>query len=200
MLQARLESLIPVLVTAVVTIFGWYATYLYTKRREDRTRRLELALMFRQRQIEELYGPLYSLIQQIFNIWRVRTKVLEAPASNLTNEQRSQVREFFWQHFFAPLHSEIGALLRTKLYLLESSTMPVSFKEYLEHVTQESCQHRLWADLKIDTSDVPGQSWPQMFSKDVKSALDGLMVEHRADVGRLQGAGSTSVKLMHVAH
>ena len=70
----------PVLIAGAVTAFGWYATYAYAKLREDRTRRLDLLLKLRARQIEELYGPLLSLIEQIFNVWQVRENVLRGTA------------------------------------------------------------------------------------------------------------------------
>jgi hypothetical protein len=82
----------------------------------------------------------------------------------------------FWQHYFSPLHQEIGGILRTKLYLLEGGRLPESFTEYLEHATQEACQHRLWSELSIDTSGVRGRRWPKAFDRDVKTALDRLMV------------------------
>jgi len=186
MSQGGSPSLTPTLITAVVTVFGWYATYAYTRYREDRTRRLELDLKFRQRQIEELYGPLLSLIEQIFNVWTVRENVLSAPGAQLGEEQRKQVREFFWQRYFAPLHTEIGALLRTKLYLLEGIQLPESFSQYLVHATQEACQHRLWEELKIDTRHVEGRPWPQDFYKDVRSSLDRLMAAHRVKLEGLR--------------
>src|SRR5262249_31578330 len=163
----------PVLITGAVTVFGWYATYAYAKMREDRTRRLNLLLKLRARQIEELYGPLFSLIEQIFNIWQVQENVLRGTGHS--GEDQRRIKAFFWQHYFAPLHQEISALLRTKLYLLEGGRLPDSFTKYLEHATQEACQHRLWSELGIDTSGVPGRKWPDSFYDDVKKALDHLM-------------------------
>jgi hypothetical protein len=63
-------ALIIGLITAVVTIVGWYST----RRREDRTRRIELSMRHYERQMEEFYGPIYNLIQVIWSI-------------NLTKEQ-----------------------------------------------------------------------------------------------------------------
>jgi len=173
----------PVLITGAVTALGWYATYAYAKLREDRTRRLDLLLKLRARQIEELYGPLLSLIEQIFNVWQVRENVLRGTAFSAEDQRR--IQEFFWQHYFPPLHQEIGVLLRTKLYLLEGGRLPDSFTEYLEHATQEACQHRLWSELGIDTSKVPGRGWPERFHSDVKTSLDRLMAEHQSGLARL---------------
>jgi hypothetical protein len=174
----------PVLITAAVTAFGWYATYAYAKIREDRTRRLDLLLKLRARQIEELYGPLLSLIEQIFNVWQVRANVLQGTQYSV--EDQGRIHEFFWQRYFTPLHQEIGMLLRTKLYLLEGGRLPESFTEYLEHATQEACQHQLWSELGIDTSKIQGRQWPKTFYEDVKNALDRLMAEYQSGLIRLE--------------
>jgi hypothetical protein len=178
-----LANLTPILVPGAVTVVGWYATYVYTKLREDRTRRLDIALKLRARQIEELYGPLLSLIEQIFVVWQVRQNVFKA--GNYSDDEGRRIREFFWKTYFTPLHDQAGALLRTKLYLLENARVPKSFEEYLEHATQEACQHRLWSELGIDTSKVKGRKWPTKFHDDVKDALDRLMGEYQSGVARL---------------
>ena len=178
-----MADLTPVFITASVTVVGWFVTYAYAKAREDRTRRLDIMLKLKARQIEELYGPLLSLIEQIFIIWEVRENVLKA--GHYPGEDQRRIREFFWKHYFTPLHDQIAGLLRTKLYLLEERQMPESFGQYLEHATQEACQHRLWTELSIDTSQVKGRQWPSAFHDDVKASLDQLMDEYQSGVMRL---------------
>ena len=174
----------PALIAAVVTIIGWYVTYTYAKRRDDETRRTEIHLKYRQRQIEELYGPLLSLIEQIFNVWQVRENIAGPERAQLSHDQQARIREFIWREYFSPLHHEIRTLLRTKLYLLEKGQMPESFSRYLEHATQEECQHRLWNELQIATGG--GTPWPSGFYDDVKSALDRLMKDHHGDLNLLR--------------
>jgi len=176
------DGLTPTLITVSATAVGWYVTFAYTKRKEDRTRRLEIQIKYRAQQIEELYGPLLSLIEQIFNVWRVREKVLEGGYSP---EHKQRIRQFFWQRYFMPLHKEIGDLLRTRLYLLEGNRLPESFSNYLVHSTQESSQHLLWDELKIDTSHVKGSPWPGQFHDDVRETLDRLMDEHKSGIAKL---------------
>jgi hypothetical protein len=177
------DSLTPTLITVSATALGWYVTYAYTKQKEDRTRRLEIQLKYRAQQIEELYGPLSSLIQQIFNVWHVRENVLGQGGYSGEVEQR--IRQFFWQRYFSPLHQEIGELLRTRLYLLEGNRLPDSFSKYLEHSTQEASKHLLWDELKIDTSRVGGKHWPDQFYIDVKGTLGRLMDEHKSGMAKL---------------
>jgi phosphoglycolate phosphatase-like HAD superfamily hydrolase len=177
------DSLTPTLITVSVTALGWYATYAYTKHKEDRTRRLEIQLKYRAQQIEVLYGPLLSLIEQIFNVWQVRKNVLGQGGYSPDDQQR--IQQFFWQRYFMPLHKEIGDLLRTRLYLLEGNRLPDSFSKYLEHSTQEASQHLLWDELRVNTSRVVGTPWPERFYDDVKEALGRLMDEHKSGVAKL---------------
>ena len=102
--------------------------------RKIQTRRIELRLKYRQRQIEELYGPLLSLIEHIFNVWEVRQSILTSTDS-LDEANREKVYEFVWKEYFLPLHHEIRHLLRSKLYLLEGDLMPETFSWSLQHST-----------------------------------------------------------------
>ena len=170
------------LIAAAVAVIGWYATYAYAKRKEDRTRRIELQIKYRQRQIEELYGPLSSLIKQIGNVWQVRGDILQQPFSA---EQQHKIREFIWKNYFRPLHQEIASLMRTKLYLLEGGQIPASFADYLQHATQEDCQHRLRDDLYLETY-APSKKFPRRFPEEVDETLSRLLSEHQAGIDRLR--------------
>jgi hypothetical protein len=184
MIETMSSTLIAALLGALVTVFGWYVTYAYTKRMEDRRRRLESHRQYRSQQIEQLYGPLLSLIEQIFNVWQVRDNILTN--CRCSPEQEKAIKELIWKQYFTPLHAEIGGLLRTKLYLLEGSILPESFTEYLEHATQEGCQHVLWNELQIDTSCAPGRPWPANFHSEVKTTLKKLMDERQQGLAELQ--------------
>ena len=173
------------LLTALVTVIGWYVTYAYTKRREDRTRRIELRLRYLQRQIEELYGPLYSLILQIFNVWEVRERLVGADGTRLATEHRDRVEKYLWEEYFFPLHKEIRDLLRTKLYLLDGHEIPPSFEQYLQHSTQEACQIRLWSDLGIDTRHISGVEWPPEFDENVTATLRHLIRAYEGELTEL---------------
>jgi hypothetical protein len=91
-MQGPLIALCGTVLTATVTILGWYGAYTFAKQKEDHARRLEISLKYRERQIGELYGPLLSLIQQIFNVWDVRENILNH--SQFNDDERTRVREF----------------------------------------------------------------------------------------------------------
>src|SRR5262245_5066555 len=89
---------------------------------EDRTRRLEGLKRHYERQIEEFYGPLFNMVNQVFVANHVQGEILKR-----TNPPDSEmVRDYFHTMYFDPMHDEIRQILRTKLYLVEGSEMPES--------------------------------------------------------------------------
>jgi len=161
------------LLAAAVAVVGWPVTYLYAKRKDDQTRRTEAKLKHLERQIDELYGPLEALIQQVFAVWRVREGLL-SPDSHLTADQKEAARTLIWQDFFFPIHQQIQTLLRTKLHLVEGK-VPSSFEAYRQHAVQEAAQHSLWDKLQIDTTGTAERKeWPDQFPIDVFRTLRRL--------------------------
>ena len=168
------KSMITIIVACItggVTVLGWNVSHYFARRRDDRTRRIESTISQLDRQLEEFYGPLHSLIEQIFNVWRVRKSLLHGVSEN----KRGELDRFIWKEYFQPLHTEIKDLLKTKLYLCEGTTIPQSFRDYLEHSTQELFQHRVATELNIHTQNVKAKHWPSQFDEDVKSAITKIM-------------------------
>jgi H+/gluconate symporter-like permease len=66
------------LLTAIVTIVGWFVAYFTTRWREDRTRRLEASIKYRMAQIEQFYDPLFNLVNQIFVANHIQYDLLDA--------------------------------------------------------------------------------------------------------------------------
>lgn len=178
-MQQPIATLIAALVAATATAVGWIVSYAYGRRRDAESRKLELRVRYRQRQIEELYGPLFSLIEQVFSASEVQDRILPDQGHQLSATDQDRVRRFFWEKQFAPLHAEIRQLLRTKLYLLEGAELPESLAQYLEHATQEECQLRLWYESGVSTSHVPGRPWPRDFYEEIRHTLTRLMREYQ---------------------
>jgi hypothetical protein len=151
-----------------------------TRASEDRTRKLQGLMRHYERQIEEFYGPLFNMVNQIFVANHVQYELLSARASKtgdkrINEENAEKVRDYFHTTYFAPFHDDIRSILRTKLYLVEGSHMPESFYLYLKHAAQERDQRLLWKTHKIDSSSVEGEPWPNEFYNDIKAGLDNAM-------------------------
>ena len=156
----------------VVVVLGWLAAHYFATKRDDRTRRQQAVLRLRERQIEELYGPLQSLIDQVFAVWRTRQRILDSAPDKLGAEAKQRIRQFVWAQYFRPLHQQIRDILRAKQHLIEGGRVPDSFKAYMAHSTQEEFQQLLWTELQIDTAFVAGTPWPKQFYQDVTQGLE----------------------------
>src|SRR5215813_8528745 len=106
------------LVAAFVTAVGWVFTYYSAKRREDRTRRLEAATRYIQRQVEEFYGPLFNLVHQIVICNHVQNRILSGRKPDgercLSSADADKIQQFFHERYFAPLHAEATQILKSR--------------------------------------------------------------------------------------
>jgi len=177
---------VPVLSALIVTAIGGFATYYFGKIKEDRTRRLELRIHYLQRQIEEFYGPLYNLITEITVSKQVLDAIVttEGPSS-LTSDQNVNVKAFVREAQIKPLHDQIIAILRGKLYLVDERTAPASIHEYLRHAIQERLQREIWSNLKISTTHIRGRPFPDTFKKDIESGLLTVMRKYDDTIAEL---------------
>lgn len=196
-MDAPTATIIGVSLTAVVTIAGWNVSHILAKRREDHTRRLEAAQKHVERQIQEFYGPLLNLIEQIFNVWAVRERIIKPNARSPLNPgsetENNEIRYYVQEHYFFPLHERIRQLLTEKLYLTDGGRIPKSFRAYLEHSTQQVVQKALEKDLNIDTRTAPILPWPDDFYEDVKATLESLMERYDQCIQDLYPGGVYSL-------
>jgi hypothetical protein len=171
--DAPTVSLIIGLLAGTTTIGGWF----YQKYREEQTRRTELTRKHLERQIEELYGPLYNLLNTMFVHYDVLHKLTKTKLTKevLSEEKQIQIASYYEDSFFMPIHEELASILKSRLYLIDGKHVPQSFLLYLEHYTQHKAQRGIYKNLGIATDHVKGREWPTNFYEDVKSGFDTIM-------------------------
>ena len=137
----------------------------------------EADLDFRQRQLEELYGPLYATLKlnsQLYPIW------MDGQLADVNRD----VVELFKQQNDEAVH-----LLKTKAHLIEGANFPPEFIEYMTSVT-------VWGMYctRPDAPYIPEEiarlrqvQWPAEFEEYVygtterlKAELDRLRLKYRA--------------------
>ncbi len=182
-----LSALIGAVVGGLITVTGWFINYSLSRRKEDETRRKQAAQHHLERQIEELYGPLWSLIQQSKAVYNVACQRLPAGPSGRPDPGRfggqdTQIWHYFVETYFLPINAQIAELIRSKVYLLESGQVPASFQDYMQHQAQFHVLHHLWKDKQVDSSNVTGGGWPAQFNVDVEQALDRLMKQYQGNL------------------
>jgi hypothetical protein len=137
----------------------------------------EADLVYRQRQLEEFYGPLYASLKlnsKLYPLW------LEGKLSEVNQE----VIDLFKRQNDAAI-----AILKTKAHLIEGSEYPPEFIEYMTSAT-------IWG-MYCTRSDAPympehvanleAVNWPQEFevyiyqkTEELKRELDTLRIKYRA--------------------
>lgn len=155
-----------------------------SQRAGDRTRKIESLMKHYERQIEEFYGPLFNMVNQIFVANHVEWELLNTKQNgqNLINDEnmREMVRDYFQKTYFLPLHDEIISIMRSKLYLVEGAEVPETFYLYLKHAAQERDQRILWKQHGIDSSFLRGEPWPDRFYDDIKKGFETAMKRHES--------------------
>jgi hypothetical protein len=175
-----------VLFAGVITGLGWFASYYFAKLKEDRTKRLELQMEHLHRQIEDFYGPLYNLINEIAVSKKVLDAIVEGDSvPKLSADAIVQVKVFIRENQMKPLHDQIIAILHSKLYLVDGINVPPSFREYLHHAIQGRLQREIWTQLQISTIHVRGRPFPDEFRQDVHRGLLAVMKRYEDTVAEL---------------
>ena len=184
-LSAPVATVLAAFLAAVVAVIGWFVA----KWREDRTRRLEVDLRYMERQVEEFYGPLFNLINQIFAAENIQFALLnndDGSPRKLTPEHREKIEKFFWNEWFSPLHNQVIQVLKTKLHLIDSAQIPQSFYAYLRHATQQRAQLALWQEHGVPTDYVKGIDWPDGFYPEVEGGLKQILRRYDRELHTLR--------------
>lgn len=157
-------------IAAIVTIAGWNISHYLAKKREDRTRRIESTVAIIEKEIEEFYGPLRSLIEQVHSVWRIRKKLIDGTE----HKQYKVIDDFVWVNYFTPLHIELRDLIKSKSYVVKDKDLKNNIREYLEHSIQELFQERLIREQGIATDQIGGTRWPRGFLSSVETVIQDL--------------------------
>lgn len=157
--------------------------------------REETRLQHTRLQIEELYGPLYGLLQYGAAITGIEWARVPASARDASgkpkDEEGGRVIRFFREHYYLPLNAQMVELIRTKIYLLESDSIPESFTEFIRHAAQLDAFHRLWKEANISTHGVEPIEYPEAFKHEVAKTLDKLRDQYNAYAGGYRKAART---------
>jgi hypothetical protein len=182
---------LPVLAALAGALAGGVFSFLNQILVERRKRREEASLRHLQRQIEELYGPLYGLIQfgaAINEIeWLRLPKESRDEHGRPRDEQGGKVIGFFREHYYLPLNEQMMELIRTKVYLLDSDGIPDSFANFIRHAAQLDCFHQLWKEVDISTHGIKPIVYPTEFKSDVENTLNKLRKRYNEYIRRLKG-------------
>jgi len=169
------------LIGTTVLIVGYFVTRAIERYRSDQARRKEFdvlrdkeALRHLQRQIEELYSPLFGPIKYSLNVFFIFDKKKQ----NLPADQRGELEQYFTEKHFLKINASMAELIRSKIYLIATPSIPQSFYDFLEHESTFAAQYMLWEERGISSDEIRGKGWPIAIEADVYSVLDRLRAEY----------------------
>jgi hypothetical protein len=140
----------------------------HLERSKRRVRRL-------QDQVEQFYGPLFSIVGQLTTTAEIEGRIRKENA--LDDSQQQSREKFMLYNFYLPLHQQIRAILQSRLYLVNGLSVPQSVEIYLRHSMQYEVQSRLWFECQIESGETEGTPYPVDFNSDIRAGLDKAMEE-----------------------
>jgi hypothetical protein len=138
--------LLPALVTILLAFLGYFATYINNLRLSQRSE--ELARV--NRQLSELYGPLFALTQASDTAWKAFTSAKGPGNENIFAMERSPTEAELQQWrlwmitVFMPINLRIYEIILAKSDLLIETKMPECLLLFCAHVTAYQAVLKKW--------------------------------------------------------
>jgi len=169
-------------ITVLIAIFGYFITYFINNRLSKRNAKLERV----NRQLSELYGPLYALAHISNSLFHDLSKKLLKKGKDGDWEFEDVERKewILWmQTVFMPINLNIYKLIRTKADLLIENDLDQSLLDVCIHVGEYKAMLKKWKEG--DTSVVtPTKEFPDELSKYAQKCFRKLKKEQEELIGR----------------
>lgn len=169
-------------IAASVAIVGWVANHILSGYREKRNNQLISSLKYTERQLEELYGPLYFLIlegkRSIIDLLETLGRNYVFLKDEILPENELKLWLFWIENDFFPRNDNICKLLMTKTHLIDGSEIPKSYLSFLDHYNSWKIKHLRWKKEGVKYSWRSKIDWPPEFEEDIISTFKTLKAKH----------------------
>jgi hypothetical protein len=170
-----LPPLIGGLIAGSITMVSWFVADFQKRKDAQRNRQAE----FIQRQLYELYAPLYMLALKEHGYRELRRKVMGAVSKEREWEAWRKASDLF----VMPAQRAIFDLLQSKWHLLIDVTPPASFYAVLDHCCASLSLYELDRAGLGNLTVVRAESMPDQFRQDVEAALRELQESYTRLIG-----------------
>lgn len=184
-----------------VPAVGWFTTSALQSQREVRNQRISAVLEHTRKQLENLYGPLLTLLIEGEQAWfaclrsmgrdpadahaseHLRSLLLgEDPAGGSLSQAEIDDWVFWIENAFFPRNDKIQALLANNAHLVEGPPegplIPDSYIQFLEHHNDWKMRHAQWKEQGRPYPWCWTTSWPDSFYAEVKVTFETLVHRH----------------------
>jgi hypothetical protein len=182
-----LEAAVTLSVTIIVAGAGYLVTYLNNLALERRKARLDRV----NRQLSDLYGPLYALSEATFMAWTEFRGRLRGPDNKSwpsTDEEKATWR-LWMTEVLMPANEEMQRVVVHHSDLLRESTMPECLLDLGAHVNSYRTIARRWqqGDFRDHLALIP---FPDEVRSYAKAGYLALKEEQAKLIGSTQGRAS----------
>jgi hypothetical protein len=170
-----LPPLVGGLIAGSITMVSWFVADFQRRQDAQRNRLAE----FVQRQLYELYAPLYMLAVKERAYRELRRRVKQAVAKEREWEAWLRCSDLY----VMPAQRAIFDLLQSKWHLLIDGTPPRSFHAVLEHCSRALSLYELDRAGFGNLTAVEAEPMPEQFEHDVAAALRELQARYARLIG-----------------
>lgn len=153
----------PVVFAVLIALIGWISTYFHKWHFDKKANRLDRV----NRQLRELYGPLYARLMANDATWEAFWKK-HRPShggssyfsnnANVTDEEKALWRNWM-ANVFEPYNSATEEMILKNMDLLESDQIPKSFIDALAHIAAYKAVLSNWQRSDFSTH-LSVNNWP----------------------------------------
>jgi hypothetical protein len=159
-----MAAAIATVIGALIALLGLFVGAYLARWREDRTKRIQLTIEHAEKQLSEFYSPLLALVAQLDRIAEASGDIEKARV-----EDRPAIDRIMWEDLYFPIHEEILAILKTKIYLIEGFDLQSSFVDYFQHYASQKIYWQLVAKKLLIPMKIP--PFPEKFAEDIRGGL-----------------------------
>jgi hypothetical protein len=163
-------------------MLGWIVNNIWTTYANSKAKRLDAATRFIERQLEELYGPLFFLIIEGRRTFR---DLLDALGRNYVFQEDRHLSPdelktwLFWVDYdFLPRNEKMKQLLESKTHLLVDAIIPDSYLTFIDHHNSWKVNHCRWQKEGVEYAWHSKINFPKQFEEDVISTFSRLKQKH----------------------
>jgi hypothetical protein len=177
-------ALLVAFITAISALLVPTITQYLTRRSEDRTKRIQLAIEHAEKQLSEFYSPLLALALRLDQAAVGSDDVLPYA----TAAERPAVDRIMWEDIYSPIHQEVISILKTKSHLIEGFDIERAegFIKYLHHYESQRIYWQLVAK-EHTIANVEFPPYPPVFNDDIRKGLSIVVSRYENSLQELRG-------------
>lgn len=171
------NSITAAAIAAAVSAVGWLVNHILSERAERNRAKREACLAHIERQLEELYGPLFFLVLEGRSSFRDFCETVGRdfmPQGGTLSRADLDAWLFWVDNDLMPRNRAIQSLLAGKTHLIDAGAMPASYLAFLDHHNSWHVSHLRWKEEGVPYRWHSRTPWPEEFAHDVITTFENL--------------------------